>query len=180
MYESIGERGRMTEQGFIKLHRSISKWEWYKDEHTKTVFLHLLINANWEDSRFEGYVIPKGSLVVSWKSLSENCGISVQSARTAINHLKSTGEITIKSTNKFSIVSIVNWEKYQGYEEDANKQTNKQTNKQLTNNQQTTNNIKEIKNIRNEELYKKSIYQNGRNPDFLAKLQWEIEHGEQH
>ena len=170
----------MTDNGFIKLHRSILKWEWWDDANTTRVFLYLLLNANWEDSRFEGHVIPKGSLVVSWKSLSENCGISVQSARTAINHLKSTGEITIKSTNKFSIVSIVNWEKYQGYEEDANKQTNKQTNKQLTNNQQTTNNIKEIKNIRNEELYKKSIYQNGRNPDFLAKLQWEIEHGEQH
>jgi TusA-related sulfurtransferase len=77
---------------------------------------------------------------MSWKSLSRNCGISIQSARTAINHLKSTGEITIKSTNKFSIVTIANWEKYQCYEEDANKQTNNPINKPLTNDQQTTNN----------------------------------------
>ena len=167
----------MTEQGFIKLHRSILKWEWWTDDKTARVFLWLLLNAQWEDSRFKGHKIPKGSLVMSWKSLSENCGISIQSARTAISHLKSTGEITIKSTNKFSIVNIANWEKYQGYEEETNKQINNQTNKQLTNNQQTTNNIKEIKNIRSKEMKNISEFKNGRNPNFLEELERESKYG---
>ena len=143
-------------EGFIKLYRSMVKWEWYKDENTSRVFLHLLLNANWEDSRFQGYEIPKGSLVTGYTALSEQLGISRQSVRTAIKHLKSTGEITLKVTRRFSIITIVNWEKYQGYEEGANTQTNTQTNTLLTPYQHSTNTIKEYKNIRNKEEKKES------------------------
>ena len=141
----------MTEQGFIKLHRSILGWEWWSDANTTRVFLWLLLNAQWEDSRFRGYEVPRGSLVTSYAKISEALEISVQSARTSLNHLKSTGEITIKSTNKFTVVSIVNWEKFQCFDDSGNKQINNQPNKQLTNNQQTTNNIKEIKKVINKE-----------------------------
>lgn len=140
------------DDGYIKLHRSILQWEWWDDDKTLKLFLYLLLNANWEDSRFKGHDVPKGSLVIGLHSLSENLGISIQSIRTSLNHLKSTGEITIKSTNRFSIVSIVNWEKYQTNPKEL---TNKLTN-ELTNNQQTTNNIKEYKEIKN----KRNIYIN--------------------
>lgn len=139
------------DNGFIKIYRSLLDWEWYKDVNTRLVFIHLLLNANWEESKYMGYDIPKGGLVVGLNSLSESVGISVQSIRTSLNHLKSTNEITIKSTNKFSIVTIVNWEKYQGFNDEL---TNKSTSS-LTNNQQTTNKQltteEEYKNIRNEE-----------------------------
>ena len=141
----------MTNDGYIKLHRSMLKWEWYKDEITKSVFLHLLLNANWEDTKYRGYDVPKGSLVVGRKKMAESLGISEQSIRTALNHLKSTNEITIKSTNKFSIVSIVNWEKFQCQDvELTNKLTINLTNDQPTTNQQLTTykEYKEIKNIR--------------------------------
>ena len=163
----------MTDKGFIKLHRSILKWEWWQDDNTRNVFLWLLLNANWEDSRFQGHEIPKGSLVTSYAKIAESLGISVQTARTSINHLKSTNEITSKSTSKFTIVTIVNWEKYQCFDDSDNKQINKQSNIQLTSNQQATNNIKEIKNIRIKEDKKYSPYQNGRNPDFIALLEME-------
>jgi len=141
------------DDGFIKLHRSILDWEWFQDDKTFKVFLYLLLNANWEDSRFRGYEIPRGSLVIGYTALSKRLGISKQSVRTAISHLKSTGEITLKSTNKFSIVTIANWEKYQSRSESANTQTNTQTNTPLTLNQHSTNTIKEIKNIRSKEYY---------------------------
>ena len=142
------------DEGYIKLFRSMTSWEWYQDSNTKVVFLHLLLNANWDDSRFRGYDIPKGSLVTGYNALSKQLGISKQSVRTAIKHLKSTGEITIKSTNKFSIISIANWEKFQVLEKSANTQNNTQAGTQLTLNQHSTNTIKEykeVKNIRREE-----------------------------
>ena len=135
-------------EGFIKLHRGLLKWEWYKDQNTKDVFLHLLLNANWEDSRYRGFEVPKGSLIIGRKKIAEELGISEQSVRTALEHLKSTNEITIKSTNKFSIATIVNWEKYQCWNEES---TNKSTS-ESTNEQPTTNHIKEYKNIRNKEI----------------------------
>ena len=134
--------------GYIKIYRSLLNWEWYDDVNTKVVFLHLLLNANWKESKYHGYDVPAGGLVIGLNSLSETLGISVQSLRTALNHLKSTGEITIKSTNKFSVVTIANWEKFQGLSDEGNKQINKQ----LTNHQQTTN-----KQLTTEEEYKNII-----------------------
>ena len=99
--------------GFVKLHRSIINWEWYTDPSTKTLFLHLLLTVNIKKSNFQGHEIPKGSRVCSYTSLAEETGLSVRNIRTAINHLKSTGEVTVSKTPKFSIISIKNWGKYQ-------------------------------------------------------------------
>ena len=40
------------DEGYIKLFRSMTKWEWYSDTNTKAVFLHLLLNANLEETRY--------------------------------------------------------------------------------------------------------------------------------
>lgn len=54
--------------------------------------------------------------------------------------LKSTGEITSKATNKYTVITVERYEDYQSKEE---KLTNNITNEQQTNNNQitTTNNI---------------------------------------
>lgn len=125
--------------GFIKIHRGLLEWGWYKDANTMRVFMDILLNANYHDGEYMGHPVKAGQCVVGRKALAERLGISEQSVRTALSHLKSTGEITIKSTNKFSIVTIENWGKYQIQEERSNQQSNQQANQQLTNNQPTTN-----------------------------------------
>ena len=40
--------------GFIKIHRSLLEWEWYQDTNTKTVFIHLLLTANYKDKNWKG------------------------------------------------------------------------------------------------------------------------------
>ena len=119
-------------EGFIKLYRSILNWEWWNDDKTFRVFIFLLLNANWEDTRYRGHIISKGSLVCGRKKLAKSLGMSEQSVRTSLEHLKSTNEITIKPTNKFSIITIVNWEKFQGQAQQTNQQTNQQINQRLT------------------------------------------------
>lgn len=142
------------DEGYIKLFRSMTTWEWYQDANTTRVFLHLLLNANWEDSRYRGYYIPRGSVVTGLHSLSESLGISIKSVRTALKHLKSTGEVTIKTTNRFSIVTIANWEKFQGnIEEGASQMAGQVAHKGQSKGSQgaTYKEYKEIKNIRREE-----------------------------
>ena len=118
--------------GWIRLHSKFTKWEWYRDQNTKDLFIHCLLKANWKDGKFEGIVIPRGSFVTSLDTLSKELGLSVQAIRTSLKHLISTKELTSKSTNKYRIITIINYELYQ--------QVNIQTNNQLTNNQQATNN----------------------------------------
>ena len=145
----------MDNNGYIKLHRSILKWEWWDDINTTRVFIWLLLNAQWEDFRYRGYEVSRGSLVIGRKRMSKELRMSEQSIRTSLNHLKSTNEITIKSTNEYSLVSIVNWGKYQCLDfESTNELTNESTNNQPTSNQPLTtyNNNNNYKNIRNEEI----------------------------
>lgn len=124
--------------GYVKLHRQILNWEWLKTPHMLRVWTYLLLKANFHDSKFEGRDIKRGQLVFGLFEASKDTGISVQSIRTCIERLKSTGEITRESTNKFSIITICNYNLYQPIEE-ADQQANQQANQQTTNKQSTSN-----------------------------------------
>ena len=66
-------------------------------------------------------------------SPAEELEISERAVRTALNHLKSTNEVTIKVTNQFSIVTIVNWAKYQGRDDENDQQNDQQNDQRVTN-----------------------------------------------
>lgn len=117
-------------EGWICLHRKIREWAWYSDRNTCAIFLELLLTANYHLSNFRGIEIPIGGVVTGRESLAYTLGISEQNVRTALNHLKSTNEITIKTYSKFSVITIVNWEMYQ--------LINQQTNQHLTSNEKTS------------------------------------------
>lgn len=137
--------------GYIKIHRKLKEWGWYRDIITKGVFIHLLLSANYKTSEYKGVRIEEGQVVIGRKKLADDLGISEQQVRTALEHLKSTNEITITSTNKFSVVTIVKWADYQlCCDSSTNNKTNNSTNEQPTSNQQVTTS-KEIKNIRSKE-----------------------------
>ena len=72
-------------------------------------------------------------------------GLTEQQIRTSLAKLQQNGEITVESTNKFSIVTISKYDFYQ-FRENDNQQI---TNNQPTNNQQITTN-KNVKNDKNE------------------------------
>lgn len=103
----------MTEGGFIKIDRKILEWEWYKKSNTKVLFLHMLWKANWKDGKFQGIDIPRGSFVSSYPKLSDELGLTVNKIRTALEHLQSTGEITVKAYTKFSVFTVNNYCSYQ-------------------------------------------------------------------
>ena len=108
----------------------MTEWEWYHDINVSRVYLHLLLTANYDEKRWQGKTILRGQLITSIANLAFATDLSVQQARTAINKLKSTGEITIQSTNEYSIITICKYESYQDIdntEQQANQQANEQT-----------------------------------------------------
>ena len=137
-------------QGYIKLHREIMEWEWYKDIPVRVLFEHLLLKANHKLQKWHGKVIEAGSFITSLDNLAFETGLTKMQVRTAIKKLISTCEITHKGHSKYSIITINNWIKYQ----ENNTQDNTQiTHKQHTNNTQITPN-KNDKNDKNEEEVK--------------------------
>ncbi|TDS14765.1 hypothetical protein [Sphingobacterium paludis] len=150
--------------GWIKLHRSILDWEWYDDPNTKIMFLHLLLKANHKDKNYKGSIIKRGDLVTGRMVLSAELGMSEQQVRTSLNKLKSTNEITIKTTNKNSVISIVNYDLYQEKDDDQPTTqptgSHQTTNGKPTSNQRlTTNkNVKNIKKEKNERSQEEDLF----------------------
>jgi len=140
--------------GWVKLHRGILEWEWYDDINTSRLFLHLLIIANHKDKNWRGILIKKGQKLTSQIKLADETGLTRQQVRTSLEKLKSTNDITITTSSQSTVVSVVNWDKYQD-----------QPTKQPTDNQRVTTN----KNEKNEKK-KETSYPAGINPDLLAKI----------
>lgn len=103
----------MIVKGFVKIDRKITKWRWYKDTSTFKIFLHLILTANYEDREFEDIVIKRGQRVASIRSLAAESGLTEKNVRTAIKHLKATGEVASLPTSKYTVFTVVNYEKYQ-------------------------------------------------------------------
>ena len=135
----------MLESGYIRLYRSFLTWEWYTDGITKDVFLHLILTANWEPKKWRGITIERGQRVFSYAKLSKELHISVQQVRTAISHLKSTGEITCLGKSEYSIVTVKNYELYQQATSDSTSDQ-QAINKRPTSDQQQLKKDKESKN----------------------------------
>ena len=139
--------------GWVKLPRKLLDWRWFKNPSTWLVFSYLLLKANYIPGQWQELTIYEGQHVTSISTISSGTGLSVQQVRTALNKLKSTGEITVKSTSKFSLITLVNWEEYQQPCGESNKYDNTGQSKRATYGQQTTNNqsttIEEGKTIKN-------------------------------
>lgn len=100
-------------EGWTKFYRKLTKWKWYKNQNVKGLFFHLLLTVNYEEREWNGIIIKPGQTVTTRKDLVEETGIKEQSLRTALKKLISTGEISVETTNKYTFITVLNWEKYQ-------------------------------------------------------------------
>lgn len=133
---------------FIKLFRKFKKWGWYSDPATKDVFIHLLLGANWKDGEYRGVEVKAGECVFGRKKAAEELGLSERQVRTALDHLRKSGEIsTSKTTNKFSVIRIEKWAFYQGRDSDSDQQDDQTA----TSKRPASDHIQEYKNIRKKE-----------------------------
>ena len=141
--------------GFIKLHRKITEWEWYHDTNTFRLFLHILLKANFTDGRFEGKVIRRGQLVTSLPSLSKETGLSIRNVRTALEHLNSTGELTDSRQPRYRVITVVKYDEYQAGDRRSDSQS---TGNRQDTDSQPTGNRQQYKNNKNaiREEYKNS------------------------
>lgn len=98
---------------WVKLDRNILQWRWFRNANTLQMFLFLILKANTVDKDFENITVHRGQLVTSYPHLARDLGMSVKSARTALGHLKQTGEVAVKSYPKYSLITVLNYERYQ-------------------------------------------------------------------
>ena len=161
----------MVNGGWVKLYRELkskSIWQLSSPEQ-KVVLITILLLANHEENKWEWkgeqFICKPGQLITSLNSLVRECGdgVSIQNVRTALDRFEKLGFLTNVSTKTGRLITVLNWEKYQGKDFVDNKGSNKEVTKsqQRPNKDLTTNkndkecykNDKEIKkyNIPSEE-----------------------------
>lgn len=141
--------GNMVNGGWVKLYRELkskSIWQLSSPEQ-KVVLITILLLANHEENKWEWkgkqFVCKPGQLITSLNSLVRECGdgISIQNVRTALDRFEKLGFLTNVSTKTGRLITVLNWEKYQGKDFVDNKGSHKEVTKsqQRPNKDLTTN-----------------------------------------
>ncbi len=87
-------------------------WEWYERTNVFRLFTHCLLHTNTQNIRYCGREIKAGQFVSSITRISAETGLTESQVRTALKKLKDTGYISTKSTNKYTIYTVNEYQKY--------------------------------------------------------------------
>jgi len=163
--------------GWIKIYYKLLNSDMYRDLTSKQrdVMLTCLLLANYKPHQWEWkgkiYSAEKGEFVTSIKSIKKHCGkdVSIKSIRTAINKLEKWQFLAKETTNKNTLIKIVNYKVYQCNDLESGKQSGKQR----ANKGQLIKNSKELKDLKDKtyapilkELQKIEIYPFDEEKDF--------------
>lgn len=146
-------------RGYVKLWRKSSDsglmsnpslwlfWTWclLKASHKKTTVMVGYQNVDLEPGQF----------VFGRRKAASTLNLSEMVVRRCLESLKIAERITIKRTNKYSIITIINWDRYQSDECESNQQTNQQQTTQTTSNEPATSQQRATN--KNEKEYKRNI-----------------------
>jgi hypothetical protein len=138
-------------RGYVKLWRKSIDAGWLSNHKLWAFWCWCLMKASHKEYELivgcqKVHLMP-GDLIFGRKKVSKELKLSEQTIRTFLDFLKTSQNITIRTTNKFSVISIVNWRTYQEEENEINQQINQP----LTSNQPATNHKQECKELKKKE-----------------------------
>ena len=151
----------MSKQGYIKLYRQIADTPIWADSDKLKLWLMCLMKATHDEkTQVVGNQIIElkaGQFITGRSALSDEFNRDVKKDRRVdgltlfrwLSLFEKMEMLNIKKTNKYSLVTVLNWDKYQGQRTSNEQQLN---NKRTSNEQQlnTNKNDKNVKNVKNE------------------------------
>ena len=137
-------------QGWIKLHRKLLEHPLFSDPQAFMLWVQLLLRANHKEARVmignQFVEIKRGQLLTGRNKLSEHTGINRSKLERLLNLLEIEHQIEQQKTTKYRLISITNYDKYQGDEQQtSNKRAT--TEQQLSTNKNDNNNKNEKETI---------------------------------
>ena len=142
------------ERGYVKLWRKCLDSGLLQNGPAWQLFGYLLLKATYRPHKqvVSGAVfdLQPGDVIFGRAKAAEELGVGEQSIRTALKLLEKLEIVTSRATNKCTVISFVNWHRYQDEQPAPNQQVNQPlTNGQPAPNQRLTTN----KNVRKKEEY---------------------------
>ena len=153
--------------GWIKLHRKTINSAIFDNPHLLKMWIWCLLKATHDEYEqmvgLEKITLKQGQFITGRNKGSAELSVNQSTWYKHIKTLEKMQMVELKSNNKKTVVTIVNWALYQGNENNCNNKittkeqqnNNKITTKEQQNN--TNKNIKNIKNIKNGENNRKEV-----------------------
>lgn len=143
--------------GWVKLHRSLLDNGLLCHPNANALFDWLLLTATYQDmhhpTKYGIIKLKRGQVVTGRKILADKLKQTEQKIRTALELLEKQEIITIETTKHYSIITLTNYDKYQGEDPDT---TNEVTKPQPSLNQASTTE-QEVKKSKNEKKEPKPL-----------------------
>ena len=112
-----------SEIGFIKLERTVMSGDLAENQHLFYIWVFLLVHANFKSSRAivggEPLLITRGQIWTSYREIAFKANVSLATVSKWVNYLVQTERISLRGFSKGSIITILNYEKYQGVPADS-------------------------------------------------------------
>lgn len=111
--------------GWFAVSRGITSHPLFKGKPDRlAVWMWLLDNAVWKDTTHDvkGHTVevPRGSVCVSERHISKECGVGYQVVRTAIKRFTTEHMVNTKVTHGKNVITLCNYSKYQDLEKPYN------------------------------------------------------------
>jgi len=141
------------ERGYIKLWRKSLDSGLLQNPKIWTFWSWCLMKATHKKRSqmigFQKVKLLPGQFVFGRRTASKELSLSEQTIRTCVTRLSKMGKLTTKPTNKFSIITIINWGSYQADQTTVNHQINPVA----TQCQPSANHKQECKNVKTNTLH---------------------------
>lgn len=128
--------------GWVSAHRSMLLDDQYKDADTLALWIHLLLRASYEDKTIkhggQTIHIKRGQFVTGRKSLSEASGVQESKIQRILKRWQNEQQIEQQAFSKYRVISIVNYDKYQGSEQQSDADLNTINNSNKSNKKQSS------------------------------------------
>ena len=147
----------MKNNSWLKLNRNILESNVFDNPKLLKVWIWCLCKASHKahDQVVGRQVqhLEAGQFIFGRNRAAEELHMKPSTVRDYMAALKQLGNLDIKSNNKYSVVTVVNWAFYQQKETKSRQRGRQQTDNKSTTNQQqidTNKNVKNVKNVKND------------------------------
>lgn len=139
----------IMKEGWICVHRNTLEHAVFQDAEVFKVWVWILLNASFRPNTVlvgrQVVNLCAGQFIYGRKTASEKLNLSESKVYRIVKMLKDMGCIKIDVNNKFSIITVENWKKYQADELKANSKRTDE--KQQVNTNNKDNNLNNINNL---------------------------------
>lgn len=111
----------MGGSGWIKVWRSSLENGWLRNHKLWAFWCYCLLKASHKEHKVmigrQQITLQPGQFVFGRRVASQDTKLTEQQIRTALATLERLGNITVRTTNKYSVLTVVNWAFYQTHDE---------------------------------------------------------------